>query len=419
MFERSLRSTKFVIECLLVSFVTGIGGMAQAQSDATVEILRDAALRNGLRPAKQLFNNADSNLAAVGKTFFESENVSLNGRMSCRTCHLDEFGTADGLPNAVGILGEGKGPERALSDGLIVPRNTLPLWGRGALDFDVFFWDGKVDFSGEIPLSQFGNAPPSQDALLTAVHLPPVEIREMIRDNADISRYQLESPEKAQELYERVAARLLETEYPAVVELTTQLGKRPPEITFHDVARSIAAFIRVEFRLRDTDFHKFVFGQKELLPEQFQGGIIFYGKGKCVNCHTGPHFSDLRFHAVPFPQLGFGKNGFGVDYGRFNVTFDPEDLYKFRTPPLFNVTKTAPYGHAGALPTIKDAIIAHFDPLRYVEPESMDSLARHEFFKRMAAVGDEFQHVSVLSDREVEQVVSFLETLSFGRQTVE
>ena len=413
---RSLRSMKSVIKCLLVAFLTGVGGMVQAQSNATIEILRNAALRNGLRPVKQLFDSTDSNLAVVGKTFFESENVSLNGGMSCRTCHLDEFGSADGLPNAVGILGAGKGPERALSDGLIVPRNTLPLWGRGVLGFDVFFWDGKVDFSGENPLSQFGDAPPSQDALLTAVHLPPVEIREMIRDDADISRYQLESPQQAQELYERVAARLFETEYPAIVELATQLGKRAPEMTFHDVARSIAAFIRAEFRLRDTAFHRFVFGQKELAADQIQGGIIFYGKGKCVNCHTGPYFSDLRFHAVPFPQLGFGKNGFGVDYGRFNVTFDPDDLYKFRTPPLFNVTKTAPYGHAGALPTIKDAIIAHFDPLRYLEPESMDNLARHEFFKRMAAVGDEFKHVSVLSDREVEQVTNFLETLSFGRQ---
>lgn len=413
MSERSLRSMKFVIECLLVSLLASIGWTVQAQGDAANEILRNAALRNGLRPAKQLFDDTDSDLAAVGKTFFESENMSLNSRMSCRTCHLDEFGSADGLPNAVGILGQGEGPERALSEGLIVPRNTLPLWGRGALGFDVFFWDGKVDFSGERPVSQFGNVPPSHDALLTAVHLPPVEIREMIRDNADISRYQLESLEKAQELYERVAERLRETEYSAVVELAAQLGKPWPQITFHDVARSIAAFIRTEFRLRDTDFHEFVFGQKELSPDQFQGGIIFYGKGKCVNCHSGPHYSDLRFHAVPLPQLGFGKNGFGVDYGRFNVTFDPEDLYKFRTPPLFNVTKTAPYGHAGAIRTVKDAIVAHFDPLRFVEPGSMDGLARHEFFKRMAAVGGEFKHVSILSDREVEHVVSFLETLTF------
>ena len=239
---------------------------------------------------------------------------------------MGEFGSADGLPNAIGIFGKGKGPERAFSEGRIVPRNTLPLWGRGALGFDVFFWDGKVDFSGEKPLSQFGDAMPSQDALLTAVHLPPVEIREMIDDDDDVSRYKLESPGQAQKLYERIVMRLLKTEQQAVSELAMRLGKRVDMVIFHDVARSIAAFIRSEFRLEDTAFHRFVFGNGELTPDELKGAIIFYGKGKCVNCHTGPYFSDLRFHAVPLPQLGFGKNGFGVDYGRFNVTFDPGDL---------------------------------------------------------------------------------------------
>ena len=39
------------------------------------------------------------------------------------------------------------------------------------------------------------------------------------------------------------------------------------------------------------------------------------------------------------------------------------DPYKFRTTPLFNVEKTAPYGHSGSVATIEDAIAAHFDPL--------------------------------------------------------
>ena len=409
---------KFAIRYLLAALILAAGSVVHAQGDSIIEILRNTALSNGLRPTKELFDDTDSHLATVGKTFFESENVSLNGRMSCRTCHLGEFGSADGLPNAIGIFGKGKGPERAFSEGRIVPRNTLPLWGRGALGFDVFFWDGKVDFSGEKPLSQFGDAMPSQDALLTAVHLPPVEIREMIDDDDDVSRYKLESPGQAQKLYERIVMRLLKTEQQAVSELAMRLGKRVDMVIFHDVARSIAAFIRSEFRLEDTAFHRFVFGNGKLTPDELKGAIIFYGKGKCVNCHTGPFFSDLRFHAVPLPQLGFGKNGFGVDYGRFNVTFDPGDLYKFRTPPLINVAKTAPYGHAGSLAAVRDAIIAHFDPLRYLKPESMDILARNEFFRRMAAVGDEFKLIGVLNDREVDQVASFLKTLSFERPRV-
>lgn len=116
---------------------------------------------------------------------------------------------------------------------------------------------------------------------------------------------------------------------------------------------------------------------------------------------------------TPFPQLGFGKNGFGVDYGRFNVTFDSEDLYRFRTPPLFNVEMTAPYGHAGSIATIRDAITAHFDPLRGIDVNVMSSMARHEYFKRMAATGDDYKLLSILSDDEVVQVEKFLHTLSF------
>ena len=79
-------------------------------------------------------------------------------------------------------------------------------------------------------------------------------------------------------------------------------------------------------------------------------------------CHSGPYFSDFKFHVVAFPHLGFGVNGFGVDYGRFNATFDPVDRYKFRTPPLYNVVKTGPYGHSGSVATVEDAGIRSIRP---------------------------------------------------------
>ena len=407
---------RFAIRLLPFAIALIIGTAANASDKSFSEILRTAALANGFLPANQLFIDTDLHLAPIGRKFFESNNLSLNGNIACRTCHLDAFGSADGLPNAVGIFGAGEGPMRAFSKGKIVPRNTLPLWGRGGSGFDVFFWDGKVDFSGRRSLSQFGANVPSSDPLLTAVHLPPVEIREMVDDDADISRFKTESQDQAQLLYERIVARLVKTEREAIGQLAAQLDKRVREVTFRDVARSIAAFIRSEFRLHETPFHRFVFGDGKLTADELQGGLIFYGKGKCVNCHTGPYFTDFSFHAVPFPQLGFGKNGFGVDYGRFNVTFDPEDLYKFRTPPLINVAATAPYGHSGSLPTLREAVVAHFDPLRNLDPESMSLLARHEYFKRMAAVGSAFTLMGVLSEREVGLVTGFMKTLGFKPQ---
>ena len=404
---------KFVTNTLLACFIALLAAPNAANSAALEEILRNAALKNGFRPPAQLFIDRDAKLASTGKIFFESKNLSLNGQIACRTCHLDRFGSADGLPNAVGVFGKEEGPKRALSDGRIVPRNTLPLWGRGAKGFETFFWDGKIDFSNGKKISQFGYQAPSDDSLITAVHLPPAEIREMLNDDATVSRFKRESPQKASELYDQIVRNLAKKETVAVAELAQKLEKNIAEIKFHDIARSIAAFIREEFQIKDTRFHNFVFGQGTLTPDEIKGGLVFYGKGKCVNCHNGPYFSDLSFHALPFPQLGFGKNGFGVDYGRFNVTFLAKDLYRFRTPPLFNVEKTAPYGHSGSLASLHDAITAHFDPLKSIDPKSMTPLARHEFFKRMAATGESFQLLSVLSDREVELLQNFLKTLSF------
>ena len=130
-------------------------------------------------------------------------------------------------------------------------------------------------------------------------------------------------------------------------------------------------------------------------------------------CHGGPHFSDLSFHTVAFPQLGFGKNGFGIDYGRFNATFNPKDLYKFRTPPLYNVEKTAPYSHSGSVATLENAIVAHFDPLKLVDLSSMSPLERHEFYKRMTLSSETSTTVGFLSETDINKLVKFLKLLSF------
>lgn len=157
-----------------------------------------------------------------------------------------------------------------------------------------------------------------------------------------------------------------------------------------------------------------MFEDGKLTNEELQGGLIFFGKGKCANCHSGPYFTDFDFHAIPFPQLGFGKNGFGIDYGRFNVTLEPSDLYKFRTPPLHNVAKTGPYGHSGSLKTLQEAITYHFDPLKIVKPQDMDKLERHEYYKRLAISSKNILHMSFLNNEEVEYIVQFLGTLNFN-----
>ena len=399
----------FVIKFLLIFYL--LITSQNLLADSKVEILRQYILKNGFISHEKLFNDKDSDLSKSGEALFESTAISLNGDISCSTCHLDSKGSADGLPLAAAIGGKGKGIARFNSGAQLLPRNTLPFWGRGGIGFNTFFWDGKVQTNKGKVLSQFGQSPPSGDAFKVAVHLPVVQIREMLSDGMGVDLLKKESVNSANIAYDIIAEKLKKYEKNSSMQLAHILKKSQKDLTFNDYARSLAAFIRDKFRIKETKLEKFVNKKITLSKNEIDGGITFYGKGRCSTCHSGPYFSDLEFYSVPFPQLGFGANGFGVDYGRYNVTFDTEDMYKFRTPPLHNVEKTAPYGHDGSVAALNEAIIAHFDPLRLIDLKKMDAKKRHYFFQKLTSSNSE--NVNYLTNKEVENLVSFLKLLSF------
>jgi len=383
-----------------------------AEQGGRESLLRDAILQAGFKPSQALYLDKDSHLSPLGKVFFESKNLSLNGQIACSTCHRDETGSSDGLPNAAGVRGYGEGLERLTSGAKIVPRNSLALWGVGSKGFNTLFWDGKLVFSGDQTISQFGSVAPSDDPLITAVHLPAVEIRETLEEDAFVLEHKNESVEGVDIIYNAITQNLKSHEIQAISALADKLNKPIDQIKFIDVATALAAFIRNEFRIEKTRLEYFVEGTLKLNKAELNGAEIFYGKGGCSICHSGPNFTDKKFYTVPFPQLGFGKNGFGVDYGRYNATFNPSDLYKFRTPSLYNVEKTSPYGHSGSVKTIEEAITAHYDPLSLIDVGQYDDLQRHELTKILSK-SDMVGMVNYLTEDEVENLTKFLQTLSF------
>lgn len=374
-------------------------------------VVRDSAIRAGLVPAAETGVRTDEALVAVGKDLFESKLLSSSRDTACASCHLDRFGSADGIPVALGTDASGAGLDRIAGGGDIIPRNTLPFWGRGGKGFTTFFSDGRVDASVSPMISQFGETPPSDDPLIVAIHLPPVEIGEMVLDASSADGLQTETLESANEIYDLVARRVQED-----IELSSRLAAARSvsvnDLTYLDVASAIADFIRFNFALKDTKFHRFVFSGGDLTAEELNGAILFYGRGRCSSCHNGPYFSDLEFHAIPFPQFGSGKNGFGVDYGRYNVTMNPDDLFAFRTPPLFNVSKTSPYSHSGSTASLREAIQYHVDPLAYFD-SSMSANDRAQYYQRLTLWAETGLNGVVLSDTEYADIESFLGTLSF------
>jgi cytochrome c peroxidase len=408
MWSRLMKSaTKFIFLLLMSALLPAVSSASPLREEA----LRDAARAAGVRPLPEIIVPADPALADIGEELFASTLLSFNGDMSCQTCHLDKFSSADGLPNAIGTGGQGEGPDRMEGGGDIVPRNTLPLWGRGTKGFDTFFWDGKVRISNEGVVSQFGAGVPSDDPLLVAVHLPFVEIREMVvRDEEVQSDYEKEDVSAATVIYDLLAERVRQDQTlgPA---LASAAGIQLSDLQFIHVAEAVAAFIRTKFAVRRTRFHDFLFDAEPLSDDELAGGLIFYGKGRCSSCHSGTLLSDLEFHAIPFIQAGFGKNGFGVDYGRFNVTRDADDLYMFRTPPLINVTRTGPWTHSGAIGDLQKTIRLHVDPLASYVGSDRSVRQRREDLARLAVSLKSEDIVEPLSDREISELVVFLETL--------
>jgi cytochrome c peroxidase len=76
-------------------------------------------------------------------------------------------------------------------------------------------------------------------------------------------------------------------------------------------------------------------------------------KQKCGNCHKEPLFTDNSFR----------NNGISIsqvnDLGRYLVTQNDADKYRFKVPGLRNLAYTAPYMHDGRLLTL-DAVLDHY-----------------------------------------------------------
>ncbi len=98
---------------------------------------------------------------------------------------------------------------------------------------------------------------------------------------------------------------------------------------------------------------------KHPLPtkEAREGKKLFFGAAKCNTCHTAPLFSDDDFHQIqPKEQT---QNPQFKDYGLSEVTGNLKDKNFFRTPSLRNAVLTAPYWHDGSTKTLTEAIRNH------------------------------------------------------------
>ena len=137
------------------------------------------------------------------------------------------------------------------------------------------------------------------------------------------------------------------------------------DINIGHIAEAIYAFEKHAFVINNTPWDKYLRGNKASLTKQEKrGAIVFMDKGRCAECHNGPHLSNFEFKNIAIPPIGPGKTKNNQDYGRYDVTKRDIDKFKFKTPALRNVSLTAPYMHNGAFTSLS-SVIDHYDHVRH------------------------------------------------------
>jgi cytochrome c peroxidase len=405
-------------------------------------LLRKIIKQNYIRPlATKPFEKTKKFL--LGQALFFDPILSGNRDVSCSTCHLLKLGTSDAVPLAIGTTGSGLGEVRKIDSRNVVPRNSLDLWNRDNNSVKSLFWDGRVealDPKMRIFRSPLEDLLPKglENALAVQSLFPLARDDEMLGLPGDNSPKHLPAkhanlqneisdgakdlvgPKKIMVVHSLIMDRLLglkrkklknwQIEYRRLFQ-EAYPDKSIADFSIVELGNAIAHFEEIAFATRNTPWDDYLSGNINAISERAKkGAIIFYGKGKCAVCHSGPLFSDFEFHSLSVKQIGPGTNMSGDDKGRYNATKKKKDKYKFRTPPLRNVTITAPYFHDGVAKTLKEAIIHHLEP--HYLADKYDETGGYELnIEQIESLSFVLENRIHLSEYEIAVLIEFLKTL--------
>ena len=309
--------------------------------------------------------------AELGRLLWFDTISGLNNDNSCAGCHSPTRGFGDTQSIAIGIDNNGiVGPDRR------GPRNQrrTPM-AINTPFYPTLMWNSRFAALSEDPFDNSAGFqfPAPED--LTLSYLPHLLVAQaFIPPTERVEAAGFDFPGDNFDIRAEVLNRLNAT--PAYREL---FGEAFPEVSqgapinFDLFGKAIAEF---EFTLifADAPIDQFARGQKnKLSADQKRGALLFFGKGRCVECHAvsgsaNEMFSDFRQHIIGVPQIAPDLGNFAFDgpeqnedFGLEQVTGSPEDRYAFRTSPLRNVALQPAFFHNGSFTRLEDAVRHHLD----------------------------------------------------------
>jgi len=285
----------------------------------------------------------------LGRKLFYDRRLSHNSTISCAMCHVPEQGfTVNEMATAIGI------------EGRSVRRNAPTVYNVAYATR--IFHDGR------------------ESALEQQIWGPLLAANEMGNPSVGYVIERLRSMPDYKGMFEGAFN-----------------GRGPGMET---IGMAIAAYERTLVSA-NSDFDRWYFGkqQEALTPAAESGFELFNGKAGCSACHT----IDAR-HAL-FTDDGLHNTGIGYqaafskpvakeipvapgkllrvtvalpsqnnDLGRYEVTQDPADRWKYKTPSLRNVALTAPYMHDGSIRSLREVVAFYNDG--GIANENLDPLIR-------------------------------------------
>ncbi len=219
--------------------------------------------------------------------------------------------------------------------------------------------------------------------------LEPIKALEELRGTA--------YPEDA--ALDTVVARL--EEIPEYVVLFERAFGTPASVTAPRIGEAIAAFERT-LTAMNSPFDRYRSGETSALTAAQRRSMEEFDDAGCDRCHDGPMFSDFDLHAegvAEHPLLGAADEGDG--------------RFRFRTPTLRNIALTAPYMHNGTLETLEDVLV-FYDDGRSLNP-NVSNAGRRQRGRQgdgLARLDRRFRRVDDMSEREMADIVAFLEALT-------
>jgi cytochrome c peroxidase len=275
---------------------------------------------------------------SLGQKLFFDRRLSVNGTVSCSTCHDPALAFTDRKPTSVGIQGR------------VGQRNAPTVLN--ALYNKTQFWDGRVN------------------TLEEQAALPIVNSVEMGHPNLDAAVAQIAAVEEYQQAFRAVFG-------------------RPPNGP--DLTRAIASYERTQLSF-DSPFDHFIAGDKNAIDESAKRGWeLFNTQARCNKCHA---LTDTQRDVTVFTDNDFHNIGIGIirhnvvalarqaeqliksgdtaaidraaiqtdlsALGRFLITKKEKDIASFKTPDIRNVLVTGPYFHDGSQETLWD-VIDHYN----------------------------------------------------------